>query len=167
MINAHCYAVFAEHSPETKRVQPGMNTRVFNRTEAQSPDKTIQRDEETGVITLPPGTYHIIGFSTTVYSPGGEPPEMVATQAPFSNGGYCRLRREEESATNHDAGFAYGSICTANAVPSLIETYFTTANEARIVMEHQSGSDPKDIYMQVYSNNSSLHVFARISIRRL
>ena len=49
----------------------------------------------------------------------------------------------------------------------MVETYFTTTEEAGIVMEHQSGSDPKDVYLQVYSNNSSAHVFARISIRRL
>jgi hypothetical protein len=39
--------------------------------------------------------------------------------------------------------------------------------EARIVMEHQSGVNVKDVYLQVYSNGSSAHVFARISIRRL
>jgi hypothetical protein len=61
----------------------------------------------------------------------------------------------------------FGSVCTANGIPSLVETYFTTDEEARIVMEHQCGSDVKDIYLQVYSDGSSKHVFARLGIRRL
>jgi len=161
-----CYAVFAEYSPTIKPAQPGMNTRVFNRIEARSNDAAIQLDEKTGVIRLPPGTYHITGFSTTVYYTGKEAPEMVEPRSP-ANGGYCRLRLEDELPEDHDAGFVIGSICTANAIPSLVETYFTTAAGVGIVMEHQSGSDPKDVYLQVYSNKSSAHVFARISIRRL
>lgn len=166
MIEAPCYAVFAEYSPVIKPMQPGMNARVFNRIEARSADGAIQLDEKTGVVTLPPGTYHMTGFSTTVYYTGDEPPEMVEPRSP-ANGGYCRLRREEESSENRNAGFAFGSICTANAIPSLVETYFTTTDEARIVMEHQCGNDPKDVYLQVYSGGSSAHVFARLSIRRL
>lgn len=166
MTDSPCYAVFAEHSPTSKPAQPGMNTRVFNVIEARSPDAAIKLDETTGVVTLPPGTYHLTGFSTTVYNTGDEPPEMVTSRSP-ANGGYCRLRRAEEEAEDRDAGFALGSIATANAVPSLIETYFSTADEARIVMDHQSGSDPADVYLQVYSNGSAKHVFARLSIRRL
>src|SRR5215213_898143 len=162
MIEAPCYAVFAEYSPVIKPMQPGMNARVFNRIEARSRDGAIQLDEKTGVVTLPPGTYHITGFSTTVYYTGDEPPEMVEPRSP-ANGGYCRLRREEELPEDRNAGFAFGSICTANAIPSLVETYFTTPDEARIVMEHQSGNDPKDVYLQVYSGGSSMHVFARLS----
>jgi len=166
MSEAPCYAVFTEYSPTIKAMQPGMNARVFNHVEARSADGSIQLDEQTGVITLPPGTYHITGFSTTVYYTGDEPPEMVEPRTP-ANGGYCRLRREEECPEDRDAGFVFGSICTANAIPSLVETYFTTTAEARIVMEHQCGKEPKDVYLQVYSNGSSKHVFARLSIRRL
>jgi hypothetical protein len=166
MSDAPCYAVFSEYSPTLKPMQPGMNTRVFNHIDARSPEGAIQLDESTGVITLPPGTYHITGFSTTVYYTGEEPPEMVEPRSP-ANGGYCRLRRAEEDAEDRDAGFVFGSISTANAIPSLVETYFTTAEEARIVMEHQCGSDVKDVYLQVYSGGSSAHVFARLSIRRL
>lgn len=161
-----CYAVFAEHSPTSKPMQPGMNTRVFNRIESRSEDAAIQLDEETGVITLPPGTYHITGFSTTVYFTGDEPPEMVGSRS-MANGGYCRLRLAQDSPEDRDAGFVLGSVSTANAVPSLVETYFTTADAAQIVMEHQSGGEPKDVYLQVYSAGSSAHVFARLCIRRL
>jgi hypothetical protein len=166
MSDAPCFAVFAEHSPETKAARPGMNTRVFNRVEAQSADGSIRLEMQSGIITLPPGTYHITGFSTTTYRTDDDPSETVAVRAP-ANGGYCRLRRAEESAEDHDAGFVLGSASTANTVPSLVETYFTTADEAHIVMEHQSGSDPKDVYLQVFSNGSAAHVFARICIRRL
>ena len=170
MHDAPCYAVFSEFSPTLKPMRPGMNTRVFNHVDARSPDGAIELDESTGVITLPPGTYHITGFSSTVYYTGEEPPEMVEPRSP-ANGGYCRLRRreteEDPEKEDRDAGFVFGSISTANAIPSLVETYFTTAEEAHIVMEHQCGSDVKDVYLQVYSGGSSAHVFARLSIRRL
>ncbi len=166
MFDSPCYAVFSEYSPTLKPMQPGMNTRVFNHVDARSPEGAIQLDESTGVITLPPGTYHITGFSTTVYYTGEEPPEMVEPRSP-ANGGYCRLRRAEEDPEDRNAGFALGGISTANAIPSLVETYFTTDEEAHIVLEHQSGSNVKDVYLQVYSGGSSDHVFARLSIRRL
>jgi hypothetical protein len=166
MTDAPCYAVFAEYSPVVKPMRPGMNARVFNRIEARSEDGAIQLDEKTGIVRLPPGTYHITGFSSTIYYTGEEAPEMVEPRSP-ANGGYCRLRRAEDSPEDRDAGFALGSIATANAIPSLVETYFTTAGEARIVMEHQSGSDPRDVYLQVYSAGSAAHVFARLCIRRL
>lgn len=35
MAEALSYAVYAEHSPTTKKMKPGMNTRVFNVVEAQ------------------------------------------------------------------------------------------------------------------------------------
>jgi hypothetical protein len=158
------YAVFAEHSPTTKLMKPGMNTRVFNVVEAHS-GSGIRLEMDTGVITLAPGTYHITGFSSTAYATQ-EPPEMVATRAP-ANGGYCRLRLESDAAEDRDAGIVFGGISTANVVPSLVETYFTTASEARIVMEHQCGSNVQDVCLQSDAGGSTKHVFARISIRRL
>ncbi len=160
------YAVFAEHSPVSKRMQPGMNTRVFNKVEVNVGD-AIRLDERTGVITLAPGTYHITGFSATVYYTGKEPPEMISTRDP-ANGGYCRLwDRKETDLRNNGRAIVVGSASTANAVPSLVEAYFTTAEPAEIIMEHQSGSSVKDVYLQVHTMNSPWHVFARICIRRL
>ena len=164
MLHPHSYAVFAEHSPTTKLMKPGMNARVFNVVEAQA-GEGIGLDLETGVITLAPGTYHITGFSTTAYATP-EPPEMVATRAP-ANGGYCRLRLDSDSAEDRDAGIVFGGISTANVVPSLIETYFTAESESRIVMEHQCGSNVQDVCLQSDAGGSNKHVFARICIRRL
>jgi hypothetical protein len=95
MSDAPCYAVFSEFSPTLKPMQPGMNTRVFNHVDAHSSDGAIDLDESTGVITLAPGTYHMTGFSTTIYYTGKEPPGTVEPRSP-ANGGYCRLRRAEE-----------------------------------------------------------------------
>jgi hypothetical protein len=164
MNHPHSYAVFAEHSPTTKLMQPGMNTRVFNRVEAQA-GPGIRLDMETGWITLAPGTYHITGFSSTAYATQ-EPPEMVATRAP-ANGGYCRLRKATDLAEDHDVGIVFGGISTANVVPSLIETYFTAETETEIVMEHQCGSNVQDVCLQSDAGGSTKHVFARICIRRL
>lgn len=164
MTQVHSYAVFAEHSPTTKLMQPGMNTRVFNVVETQS-GNDVQLDLETGVITLAPGTYHITGFSSTAYATQ-EPPEMVATRAP-ANGGYCRLRHASDSAEDRDAGIVFGGISTANVVPSLIETYFATEVTAQIVLEHQCGSNVSDVCLQSDAGGSTKHVFARLCIRRL
>ena len=52
--------------------------------------------------------------------------------------------------------------------PSLFETYLTTtAPETKMLLEHQAGSNPEQIYLRVYTQNSKWHVQARISIRRL
>jgi hypothetical protein len=164
MLHPHSYAVFAEHSPTTKLMQPGMNTRVFNVVEAHA-GRGIALDLETGEITLAPGTYHITGFSSTAYATQ-EPPEMIATRAP-ANGGYCRLRLASDLAEDRDAGIVFGGVSTANVVPSLIETYFTADEVTRIVMEHQCGSNVQDVCLQSDSGGSTKHVFARICIRRL
>jgi len=60
-----------------------------------------------------------------------------------------------------------GSACTANMTPSLFEAYLTTEDKVQILLEHQSGSDPAEIYLRVQTQNSKWHVFARIAIRRL
>lgn len=170
MSRPNSYAVFAEHSLSTKMMEPGMNTRVFNTIEVVPTTDEISLDTETGVITLAPGTYHITGFSTTAYATD-EGPGMVATRAP-ANGGYCRLRKTTDSAEDRDAGIVFGSICTPNVVPSLIETYFTADEETEILMEHQCGQNVQDICLQSDASDSpghpsTKHVFARIAIRRL
>jgi hypothetical protein len=60
-----------------------------------------------------------------------------------------------------------GGVSTANVVPSLIKTYFTTEVEARVVMEHQCGKSVDDVCLQSDAGGSTKHVFARICIRRL
>jgi hypothetical protein len=167
----HAHAVFAEYSPQTKPMKPGMNTRVFNRTEAMA-DVGIALEEGTGIITLAPGVYHITGFSAVVYFTGKEPSEMVSTRSP-ANGGYCRLRKVDPSvslpddASSNETAIVVGSATTANAVPSLFETYLTVEKETQILVEHQSGHTVTDIHLQVYTENSPWHILARICIRRL
>lgn len=164
MAEEHSYAVFAEFSPTTKLMEPGMNTRVFNVVESHQGDD-IRLEMGTGVITLAPGTYHITGFSATAYATV-EPPEMVATRAPAA-GGYCRVRKATDSADDRKAAIVVGSISTANVVPSLVETYFTTDQEVQILMEHQNGENVGDICLESNAGGSANHVFARICIRRL
>jgi hypothetical protein len=167
-MNSHqSYAVFSEHSPENKPMQAGMNTRVFTNIDAIEGD-AIRLDPRTGVITLVPGTYHISGFSSTVYYAETDPPEMISTRDP-ANGGYCRVWNMKETTDLRDNAKAIvvGSASTANAVPSLFETYFTTDEKAEIILEHQSGSNVADVYLRVFTMDSPWHVFARIAIRRL
>ncbi len=167
------YAVFSELSPESKLLKAGWNTRVFTNTDARN-GNAIQCDFATGIVSLAPGVYHISGMSIVTYNTGGEPPEMATVRAPAS-AGYCRLRlleatpdNPEEIKNEHPSVKCIGSGATANMGPSLFETYLTTtAPETKMLLEHQAGSNPEQIYLRVYVQNSKWHVQARISIRRL
>ena len=170
------YAVFTEFSPESKQMKPGWNRRVFTDTDVRK-GTAIQCDFTTGIVTLAPGAYHITGLSMVAYNSGGEPPEMTTIRAPAS-AGYCRLRTVDpdvgvESTDLHalDNGdptvICVGSPSSANLVPSLFESFYETAKTARIVLEHQSGTKPEQIYLRVFVQNSKWHAFARISIRGL
>ncbi|HZO46751.1 MAG TPA: hypothetical protein VFB68_12710 [Xanthobacteraceae bacterium] len=167
------YAVFTEMSPESKPLKAGWNTRVFTDTDARN-GNAIRCDFATGIVTVAPGTYHISGLSIVTYNTGGEPAEMATVRAPAS-AGYCRLRLlgptyvDPETIKNEDSSVkCIGTGATANMGPSLFETYLTTtAPETKMLVEHQAGSNPEQIYLRVYTQNSKWHVQARISIRRL
>ena len=51
--------------------------------------------------------------------------------------------------------------------PSLFETFFEAASPANLVLEHQCGSNPEQIYLRMFIQNSKWHAFARIAVRRL
>jgi hypothetical protein len=170
------YAVFTEFSPDTKPMKTGWNRRVFTDTDVRK-GTGIQCDFATGIVTLAPGTYHITGLSMVAYNTGDEPPETTTIRAPAS-AGYCRLRIfdptvSDEAVNTHavdngdPAVICIGSPSTANLVPSLFESFYETDKTARILLEHQSGTNPEQIYLRVFTQNSKWHAFARISIRAL
>jgi hypothetical protein len=169
------YAVFTEFSPESKLLKAGWNTRVFTHTDARR-GSGIQCDFATGIITLAPGSYHFSGVSIVAYMSGGEPAEMTTVRAPAS-AGYCRLRtlgpnrvlnpgmRDVDNAD--PSVICIGSPGTANLTASLFEAYLETDKTVEVVLEHQSGSNPENIYLRVFTQNSPWHAMARISIRNL
>jgi hypothetical protein len=169
------YAVFTELSPESKPATAGWNTRVFTDTDARKGDR-IQCDFATGVVTLAPGLYHITGMSVMSYFNGAEPPEMTSIRSPAS-AGYARLRTYDPNLVlppgmrgieNSDPSIVcIGSPSTANLTPSLIEAYYEAAKTTQMILEHQSGSKPDQIYLRVYTENSKWHAHARLCIRRL
>ena len=169
------YAIFTELSPDSKLMKDGWNTRVFTNTDAQK-GSGITCDLTTGILTLAPGIYHIAGLSMVAYATGGEPPEMTTIRAPAS-AGYCRLRSFDPDRVlapglrgieNDDPSIiSIGSPSTANLTPSLLEAYYETDKPAQIILEHQSGSHPEQIYLRVYVENSKWHAMARLSIRRI
>jgi hypothetical protein len=169
------YAVFTELSPESKLLNGGWNTRVFTNTDARK-GNAIQCDFTTGIVTVAPGLYHISGMSIVAYNSGGEPPEMTTIRAPAS-AGYCRLRTLGASSTvdpgmrdvgNDDPSvICLGSPSSANLTPSLFEAYFETDRPARLILEHQAGSNPEQIYLRVFTQNSKWHAMARIAIRKI
>ncbi len=171
------FAVFTELSPDSKPMVPGWNRRVFTDTDARK-GNAIQCDFATGIVTLAPGTYHITALSMVAYTTGTEPPETTTIRSPAS-AGYCRLRVFDPAAGVADPGslretpngdpaiLCIGSPSTANLTPSLLETFYETDRTAQILLEHQSGSNPDQIYLRVFVGNSKWHAFARISIRGL
>lgn len=170
------HAVFTEFSPNTKKMEAGWNRRIFTDTDTRK-GTSIQCDLTSGIVTLAPGSYHISGFSTVAYDSGGEPAEMTTIRAPAS-AGYCRVRSVAAGASsapldlravdNADRSvLCIGSTASANMTPSLFETFYETGNAAHIVLEHQVGSKPEQIYLRVFAANSKWHAFARIAIRRL
>ena len=170
------YAVFTELSPDSKPAKPGWNRRVFTDTDVCK-GSAIQCDFTTGIVTLAPGAYHVSGLSAVAYFTKDDPPETIVPRSPAS-AGYCRLRRLDPGVVvdpenmrelpNSDASvICIGSPGTANLVLSLFEAFYETDKPAQLVLEHQSGSKPEQIYLRVFVGNSKWHLFARISIRRL
>ena len=170
------YAVFTEFSPDTKQASPGWNRRVFTDTDVRK-GAAIQCDFKTGIVTLAPGAYHVSGLSMVAYFTEDDPAETIVARSPAS-AGYCRLRSFDPDAAVDPANLrglpnsdprviCIGSPSTANLVPSLFETFYETDRPAQILLEHQSGSKPEQIYLRVFVENSKWHAFARISIRGL
>jgi hypothetical protein len=169
------YAVFTELSPESKLLKGGWNTRVFTNTDARKGD-AIECDFATGIVTVTPGVYRISGMSIVAYNSGGEPSEMTTIRAPAS-AGYCRLRTLGSNpildpgmrdVSNDDPSvICVGSPSSANLTPSLFEAYFETDRPARMILEHQAGSNPEQIYLRLFIQNSKWHAVARIGIRKI
>ncbi len=176
MSSAAEYAVFTELSPDTKPAKPGFNRRVFTDTDVNK-GSAIQCDFTTGIMTLAPGAYHLPGLSAVAYFTKDDPPETIVPRSPAS-AGYCRLRRFDPDAAADSANMrelpnsdpsviCIGSPSTANLVPSLFEAFYEADTPAQLVLEHQSGSTPEQIYLRVFVANSKWHLFARIAVRRL
>jgi hypothetical protein len=162
---SHEFAVYSEYSDSNKPMQPEANPRVFNRVEVQS-GECIGLDQNTGVVTLRPGAYHITASSlVTPYYPATDIDGRV-TDDPRPLGAYCRLRYRDKP-NREDTPIAIGTVSTINMLPSLIDTYLQVDHDAEIVLDHQAGADVENLYLQVTVGDSSWHVFARISIHRL
>ena len=170
------YAVFTELSPDTKLMQPGWNRRIFTNTDSRKGD-AVQCDFASGVLTLAPGVYQLSGMSMVLYGATGDPPETTTIRSPAA-AGYCRLRTFDPNVRvdstnlraldNGDPSvICIGSPASANMVPSVFDAFFEAGSATQLVLEHQSGAKPEQIYLRVYTEKSKWHALARISIRRL
>jgi hypothetical protein len=170
------YAVYGEYSLSSKPMVAGWNTRVFNKREVEE-GKNISLDDQTGVVTLKPGRYHITAMSLVNYADPANPTIIPTVLAPPA--GYARLRFLKDAlppdtvptadvinASNAKA-LSVGTGSDANALPSFMDTFLNVTDEAKLVVEHQVGEDVKDLYLQVNENNSVWHINARITIQRL
>lgn len=170
------FAIYAEHSLSNKPMVRGWNTRVFNKREVQE-GQSISLDDQTGVVTLKAGRYHITAMSLVNYYDPANPTVIPNSSTPAA--GYARLRYLQDAlppdtvptvdvidASNAKA-LSVGTGSDANALPSFMETFVEVDDQAQLVVEHQIGDDVKDVFLQVNSNGSSWHINARISIRRI
>jgi hypothetical protein len=115
-------------------------------------------------------------MSIAAYFTGDERPEMTTIRAPAS-AGYCRLRTlgaravvdpgMRDVANDDPSIICLGSPASANLTPSLFDAYFETDRPARMVLEHQAGGNPEQIYLRVFTGNSKWHAMARIAIRKI
>ena len=128
-------------------------------------------------MTLAPGAYHISGLSMVAYFTKDDPPETIVARSPAS-AGYCRLRSFNSGAgvdpatlrelPNSDPRIiCIGSPSTANLCPACSKPTSKPTSRWQTLVEHQSGSQPEQIYLRVFTQNSKWHAFARISIRRI
>jgi hypothetical protein len=170
------YAVYAEYSLSSKPMVAGWNTRVFNKREVEE-GTNISLDDQTGVVTLKPGRYHVTAMSLVNYADPANPTVIPTVLAPPA--GYARLRYLKDAlppdtvptadvinASNAKA-LSVGTGSDANALPSFMDTFLNVTDEAKLVVEHQVGEDVKGLYLQVNENNSEWHINARITIQRL
>jgi hypothetical protein len=169
------YAIFTEFSPASQLMTAGWNRRVFTDTDSRK-GNGIQCDFASGIVTLAPGRYHLTGFSMVAYS-GGSEPETTTIRSPAS-AGYCRLRVHNPAVVVDSANLqaldnadpsviCLGSPGTPNMSPSLFDAYYETDKTAQILLEHQSGAKPQQIYLRVFVQNSKWHAFARLNIQKL
>jgi hypothetical protein len=170
------FAVYAEYSLSNKPVVAGWNTRVFNKKEVQQ-GGNISLDDQTGVVTLKAGLYHLTAMSLVNSYETANPTIIPTSSTPAA--GYARLRYLADAlppdvvptvdvinASNAKA-LSVGTGSDANALPSFMETFLRVNDEAKLVVEHQVGDAVKGLYLQVNANGSVWHVNARISIQRL
>ncbi len=64
-----------------------------------------------------------------------------------------------------DPTIAVGSVASANAIPSVIDAWFSTNVEARVVLEHQDG-EPKGVLLTSEAGDHDMRAFARLAIAR-
>ena len=72
------------------------------------------------------------------------------------------------SLGNDDASIiCIGSASTPKLTPSLFEAYPASEQQAQILLEHQSGTNPTHTYLRVFIEESKWHAMARICIRQI
>jgi hypothetical protein len=164
--HAHtAYAIYAEFAKSNLRMQNGLNRRIFNTTEVET-GPNIRRDD-TGVITLLPGTYRITGFSMVTMQTTFSPP-VVKSNYP----GYCLVYDTDQEANARDTHICVGTPATSSECnPSIFECVITCRQPRQISVGHQSGNDLLEpIYLTVYDvagETSPYHVCARIAIYQM
>lgn len=165
-------AIFAEYAAgSNKKMEDGLNRRVFNRTEAADKMHDIALAGD-GSIILEPGTYRISGFSSvTMQDERWPPPLKHGTTYP----GYCLVYKKEDEnkppAELLPLALGIGSPTTAAYfAPSMFDLVVRCGEKTEICVGHQVGSTNGEVYLSVYEideTTSDYHAVARIAITKL
>ena len=163
------YAIYAEFAKANVVMQPGLNRRVFNTTEAQHGSNIALNPD--GSITLQPGTYHLSGFSLVTMQVTFAPP---VTKFDNTYPGYCLVYPkdfETNDPLHHALGLGSSPATALDNDPSLFDLVLTCDKPTTICVGHQSGEDlHNEVYLDVYEVAgipSPFHAFARITIFQL
>ncbi len=161
-------AALAEYGTGMVPMQPGWNARAFNKMELARGSGIIWKGAET--VRLTSGTYHIAAFSLLSNMRNDEREDAKDATLP----GYCALFRVVKGAD--DEMLRTGTMMNASYhTPSFIDTFLKLSETTDVQLKHQIGGTEEhvqDIYLQIKAssdseNQSSNHVFATMTIRRL
>lgn len=152
------FAVYSEYSSHTTSISPGANVRVFNHIDNEQGD-SIKLSQDTGVINLKKGLYHITASATSCFE------QVNAT--PFvkdNNEAHCQL--SYAAGEQGKEPICVGNLVAADMTPSLIDTYLKVEDSASIVLEYKNGTQEAEV-VSTNDNASGLRIFSRISILKM
>jgi hypothetical protein len=165
-------AIFAEYASESnKKMETGLNRRVFNRIEVADRRRNILLAAD-GSVVVKPGTYRITGFSSvTMQDELWPPPLRHATTYP----GYCLVYKKDDEDKRQPEilplALGVGSpTAAAYFAPSMFDLVAVFDEKTEICVGHQVGNTNGEVYLSIYEidgTKSDYHAVARMAITKL
>jgi hypothetical protein len=165
-------AIFAEYASESnKKMEAGLNRRVFNRIEVADSRHNVLLAAD-GSVVFNPGTYRITGFSNVTMQDELWPaPLKHATTYP----GYCLVYKKDDEHKSQaeilPLALGIGSpTAAAYFAPSTFDLVAIFDERTAICVGHQVGNTNGEVYLSIYEidgTKSDYHAVARVAITKL